>query len=201
MLIGENLNFRNAEDMISTIEFTMDRNNGGTAYLIDNIYVENITEDYTDIYWNEFTPYTSMYSDANNAYVIDEKALLPIEGTGGLVGKALDWKVSDNSVLNISKTKISADELINYGYSQEDIDKLKKNNQQDVTVILAEPKNVSTDTKVKLTAYLDIGDDTLEKEFDLIVKANGTTTSPTPTVKPTQTPSNNGGGGGGGGGM
>lgn len=199
MLIDSGLDFRNAEDMISTIEFTMDRTarEGRGSYLIDNICVENITDDYVDRYWEDFSVYTLPYDENEQAYVLEKTNILPYMGRDALYGNEFSWRSSNNDVLRISKENVSIDELANYGYTEEQIESYRAQGLTEVTVIKAIPGLISEDTKVTLTGYLDMDGQTLGKSFDVVVKAN-TETQPSATLRPTMSPSSGGSGGGGG---
>jgi hypothetical protein len=197
MQIGTGYNFRNAQDYVSNIEFVMDRNTAGGAYLIDNIYVENLTDDYAETYWDEFTIDTIPYDAETDTYTAENPFLLLYQGTAGLSGNYLKWTSSDKNVLSVQSQRISVDKLADYGYTDAQIQAYKDAGYSDVAVYTATPGSVTQDTKVTLTATLEVGDNTLEKSFTVIVKAQNSVT-PTPTVKPSTSTSGGGGGGGGG---
>lgn len=203
MLVGKDLDFRNAEDMISTIEFTMDRSDSpnytGSSYLLDNIYVENLTSDYVDRYWDDFEVYTLPYDETEQAYVLDKTNILPYMGREALYGSQFTWRSSDTSVLNVSRQNVPVDELADYGYTDAQIQEYKNQGLTEVMVIKAVPGTVYEDTKVTLTGYIDIDGETLSKTFDVIVKANAEAAE-TQTPRPTAGTGGNGGGGGAGGG-
>ncbi|MGN0181550.1 MAG: S-layer homology domain-containing protein [Candidatus Ornithomonoglobus sp.] len=202
MQIGTGYNFRNAEDCVSNIEFVMDRNTAGGAYLIDNIYVENLTEDYAKTYWDEVGIPSLPYDEETDTYTATAPFLLQYQGTAGLSGNYLKWSSSDSNVLSVGSQRIAVEKLADYGYTAEQIQAYKDAGITDVAVYLATPGNVAVDTKITLTASIEVGENYLDKEFTVIVKpgaAGDATPAPTATVKPS-TPSSGGGGGGGGGG-
>lgn len=172
MQIGAGLEFRNAEDVIPTIEFTMDRASQGGSYLIDNIYVENLTEDYRKTYWDAYEPDTLVYDEEVGAYVVDSPLLLQYQGTDGIAGSYFKWVSSNPDVLSISTQRVPVDDLASYGYSEEEIASLKANGYEDVSVNLATLGNVTEDTYITLTAKLEIGDTMNKKDFRVLVKAN-----------------------------
>lgn len=171
MQVAKGLSFRNAEDKIPTIEFTMDRSMGG-AFLIDNIYVENMTEDYKDTYWDAFDLSTLPYDSAQEAYVADKSFLLQYQGTDGLSGKYFTWKSSNAELLSVSTVRIPIEELLNYGYTEEQIKAYKENGVEDVSVVVAKPGTVEKDTYVTLTAKLEVGNTVNKKDFKILLKKN-----------------------------
>ncbi len=174
MQIGSGLDFRNAEDVIPTIEFTMDRNTVGGSYFIDNIYVENLTEDYRETYWDAYVPDTLVYDEELETYVVENPFLLQYQGTDGIAGSYFTWTSSDSDVLSIKTQRIAVDELVNYGYTEAEVKSLKDKGYEDVSVNLATPGNIAEDTYVTLTAKLEIGDTINKKDFKVLVKANAT---------------------------
>ncbi|MGN1116682.1 MAG: S-layer homology domain-containing protein [Candidatus Ornithomonoglobus sp.] len=213
MQMATGLDFRNAEDMISNIDFTMNRSYPATvngvkepvaAYIIDNIYVENLTDDYSAAYWNAIGIDSLPYDEETDTYTATAGVpfLLQYQGTDALSGNSFKWTSSNKAAISIKAQNIPVDDLLKYGYSQEQVQGYKNSGLNDVAVILATPGNVTSDTTVTLTASMTAGETDLEKEFTVIVKpgeAGDATPAPTATVKPS-TPSSGGGGGGGGGG-
>lgn len=177
MLVGEGYDFRNAEDMVSTIEFTMDRNTSGGAYLIDNIYVENMTEDYRNRYWEEVEITSIPYDAAADAYVADAPFLLQYQGTEGLSGNTFTWQSSNTKVLSVASKRVNIEDLINFGYTEEQISEYKSQGIKDATVMIATPGDVAEDTYVTLTAKLAVGGSVNRKEFKVLVKKSGSSVS------------------------
>ncbi|MGN0162516.1 MAG: immunoglobulin-like domain-containing protein, partial [Candidatus Ornithomonoglobus sp.] len=209
MLIGSSLNFRNAEDCVSNIEFVLNRSyprndtssrkDTVAVYLMDNIYVENLTEDYADTYWDAVGIDSLPYDEETDTYTATAGTpfLLQYQGTAGLSGNLFSWASLDKNALTVRSQTIAVDKLIDYGYTQAQIDEIKKTGRQDVYVNIATPAQVDKETTVTLRATITVGDDELDKEFTVIIKPSETgAATPTPTVKPS-TPSSSGGGGGG----
>lgn len=203
MQIGTGYNFRNAEDYVSNVEFVLDRNTAGGAYLIDNIYVENLTDDYAETYWDEVGISSLPYDAATDTYTASAPFLLQYQGTAGLSGNYLKWSSSDSSVLSVAAKRIEVDKLADYGYTDEQIQAYKDAGQTDVSVYIATPGKITEEETITLSASIEVGENTLYKDFTVIVKpaeSDGSTPAPTPTVKPSSSAYGGGGGGGGGGG-
>lgn len=200
MQVATGLDFRNAEDIIPTIEFTMDRNMGG-AFLIDNIYVENMTEDYRDTYWDAFELNTIPYDNESETYVADKNFLLQYQGTEGLSGNYFSWKSSNGEILSIATERIATDKLLDYGYTEEQIRAYKDKGINDVAVVIAKPGTVEKDTYVTLTAKLELGNTVNKKDFKVLVKKNtGSDAMPTKPPKGDSPSGGSSGGSSGGGG-
>ncbi len=174
MQMATGLNFRNAQDMFPTIELMMDRNTTGGKYLIDNIYVENMTEDYRDTYWDALEIPTLSKDESTGYYVAEAPFTLQYQGTDGLTGNMFIWKSSDTDVLNIETKRIPVDELINCGYTAEQVAAYKAQGITNPIVVLASPQNIDKDTVVTVTAKMQIDDELKTKEFKVLVKQNGT---------------------------
>lgn len=173
MQIATGLDFRNAEDIIPTIEFTMDRSLDGGSYFIDNIYVENMTDDFTDTYWDAFVIDALPYDEEKEAFIATDPFLLTYQGTGGLVGNYFTWTSSDSNILNIENKRIAAEDLAAYGYTEDQINALKNQGVIDVAVIVATPGKITEDTYVTVTAKLEISGEIKRKEFKVLVKSGG----------------------------
>lgn len=173
MQIATGLDFRNAEDIIPTIEFTMDRSLDGGSYFIDNIYVENMTDDFTDTYWDAFVIDSLPYDEEKGAFIATDDFLLTYQGTGGLAGNYFTWTSSDDSVLKIENKRIAVEDLAEFGYTEDQIKALKDQGIVDVAVIVASPGNVTEDTYVTVTAKLEISGEIKRKEFKVLVKSGG----------------------------
>ena len=208
MQIATGLDFRNAEDYISNIEFVLNRsyprvgkNDSVAVYLLDNIYVENLTKDYAQSYWDNVEISSLDYDESKDEYIANanEPFLLQYQGTDGLSGNYFSWVSSNPTALSVKAQRIPVEDLAQYGYSQTQIAKYNSAGIRDVSVVTATPGNVSKDTVVTLRATITVGEDDLEKEFKVLVKANASST-PTPTPKASSTGGSGGGGGGGGGG-
>lgn len=176
MQIATGLDFRNAEDIIPTIEFTMDRSKGG-AYLIDNIYVENLTEDYRNRYWKDVEITSIPYDTAAGAYVADAPFLLQYQGTEGLAGNIFTWQSSNTKALSVASKRVNVEDLIDFGYTEEQIAEYKSQGINDATVLIATPGDVAEDTYVTLTAKLTVGTSVNRKDFKVLVKKSGSSVS------------------------
>ena len=174
MQICSGHDFRNAEDFVSNIEFTMDRGTSGGAYLIDNIYVENLTEDYADTYWDALMINSLPYSEEQDQYTATVPFMLQYQGTDGLAGNAIKWSSSDSSALSISTQRIAVEKLADFGYTEEQIANLKAKGYDDVSVTIAKPsENLTADKIVNLTAKMETGDELKVKTFNVLVKQGG----------------------------
>lgn len=179
MQIAAGLDFRNAEDCVSAIEFSPDRNRPGSedaiaVYLIDNIYVENLTDDYSESYWDSLGIDALKYDKSSDTYTTDggKSFLLQYQGTEGLSGNYLSWTSSNTSALSIKTQRIPVGELLNYGYTQAQVNGYLANGVRDVAVVKAIPGKVSIDTTVTVTAVMKVGNDEMTKKFTVIVKQN-----------------------------
>ena len=173
MRIATGLDFRNAEDAIPAIEFTTDRNTSGGKYLIDNIRVENITDDFNTTYWDTLTLDNLEYDAETDTYIADKDFLLMYTGTGALTGNVYSWKSSNPDVLSVGVKSIPVEDLLKYGYTQEQIDKYKEQGKNTVAVTLAELDNDNIPeegVKVTLTGSMIVDDETYKKEFTVLVK-------------------------------
>ncbi|MDO5398628.1 MAG: S-layer homology domain-containing protein, partial [bacterium] len=173
MQIRKGLLFRNAEDFISTIEFTMDRskNYSKGKYLIDNISVENITDDYNATYWDELE-LEAPYSSEKEAYVVSSPFRLYYNGTDGLAGQVYSWKSSDTSLLNAGSKSVAVDDLAKYGFSESEIKKYTDKGVKYVTIAVAEPvtENIpESGAYVTLKGSMEIGEKIYSKEFKIFV--------------------------------
>lgn len=177
MQMATGLNFRNAQDMFPTIEFMMDRNTTGGKYLIDNIYVENMTEDYRDTYWEALEIPTLSKDETTGYYIAEHPFTLQYQGTDGLTGNMFIWKSSDTDVLKIETKRIPVDELINCGYTAEQVAAYKAQGITNPIVVLAEPQNIDKDTFVTITAKMQIDDVLKTKDFKVLIKKKGSGTT------------------------
>ncbi len=177
MQMATGLNFRNAQDMFPTIEFMMDRNTTGGKYLIDNIYVENMTEDYRDTYWDALEIPTLSKDETTGYYIAEHPFTLQYQGTDGLTGNMFTWKSSDTDVLKIETKRIPVDELINCGYTAEQVAEYKAQGITNPIVVLATPQNIDKDTLITVTAKMQIDDELKTKDFKVLVKKNRTGTT------------------------
>ena len=209
MQIAAGLDFRNAEDYVSNIEFVLNRsyprvgkNDPVAVYLIDNIYVENLTKDYAESYWDAVEISSLDYDEDKDEYIANanEPFLLQYQGTDGLSGNYFSWVSSNPSALSVKTQRIPVEDLAQFGYSQTQIAKYNSAGIKDVSVVTATPGKVTKDTEVTLRATITVGEDDLEKEFKVLVKADTSSPTPTPKTTPSTTGGSGGGGGGGGGG-
>ena len=170
MQIESGLKFRNESDFVSTIEFTMDRDYAGGSYLIDNIAVENITDDYSRAYWDSFE-LDLPYEKETNTYTIDKQYLLPSNGTGGLKGNKFVWKSLNPEIVTVESRSIPVDELIKFGYTEEQIQDFKNNNANYVTAVVADPADGLPETgkTAKIRASMEMNGNVYSKTFEVLV--------------------------------
>ena len=173
--VAHQIKFRNAEDFIPTIEFTLARSYQEGSYLIDNISVENITEDFAGSYWDDLKLGMIPYDEETDVYTIDKASVLPYNGTGGLSGNRYTWTTSDPNTLNIATKSVAVEDLGQYGFTDEQIENYKNNNANYVTVVVAEPseKLPAEGKYVTITAAMEVDDIIYSKDFKILVKPTG----------------------------